>query len=102
MRISTEKRIRLIIFYLKNDLNFVKNWFEILRELVEKEDIIISKRSISNILNRWFETGCLNDKPSESRGINHTLITYEQLSILDRLVSRKQGLSAIKLKKKLK
>ena len=57
MRLSIEKRLRVVQIYEKNHLCFCKNRFEKLRELAESEDIIISVLGLRNIIKKWQTLG---------------------------------------------
>ena len=57
MRHSIEKKLRIIIIYLSNNLSLTNKRFDLLKELCTREDIIISKRSLITIVNRWNKTG---------------------------------------------
>jgi len=57
MRLGIERRSRIVFLYLKHNLNFVKDRYEVLRRFAAQEDIVASKKTISRILNHWFKTG---------------------------------------------
>ena len=57
MRLSIEKRLRVVHIYNKNNLCFCKNQFEKLRELAESEDIIILVLGLTNIIKKWQTLG---------------------------------------------
>ena len=53
MRLSCEKRSRVIELYIKHNLSNQKRKYHILSEHAKKEDIIISSRSVSDIVKKW-------------------------------------------------
>ena len=57
MRLNLGKKFRVISIFLKNELNFVKKRYQVLRQLCANEDIIASEETISKILKKWFKTG---------------------------------------------
>jgi len=56
MRLNLGKKFRVISIFLKNELNFVKKRYQVLRQLCANEDIIASEKKISKILKKWFKT----------------------------------------------
>ena len=57
MRLSIEKRLRVVQIYEQNQLCFSKNRFEKLRELVCSENIIISVIGLRNIIKKLQTSG---------------------------------------------
>ena len=56
MRISIQKKIRVVTIYLNVNLHFKKNRFKILRQLAANEDIETSEQSMKRIVQRWQST----------------------------------------------
>ena len=57
MRLSIEKRQRVIEIYEKNNLHFEKNKFEKLRLLAQNENIIATKLRFRRLITKWLNTG---------------------------------------------
>ena len=57
MRLSIEKRARIVHLYLKHDLAFVKNRFGELRKLALKKDINTSEKTIAKKVKHWLKNG---------------------------------------------
>jgi hypothetical protein len=60
MRLSIEKRQRVIEIYEINNLHFEKNKFEKLRLLAQKESIIATKLTFRRLITKWLSTGKKN------------------------------------------
>ena len=57
MRLSIEKRLRVISIYEKNELFFSKNRFEKLRQLAKAENITIGLLGSRNLIKKWLSLG---------------------------------------------
>ena len=57
MRLSIEKRARLVTLYLKHDLSYVKNRYGVLRNIALREDIVASEKTIGKIIKNWYQEG---------------------------------------------
>ena len=79
MRLSIEKRTRILSLYYKHDLGYLKKRFQKLTNFAAMEDIFISSRRVRDLINKWNETMTIVDKPSINRAILHTRITEQEL-----------------------
>lgn len=57
MRLSIEKRLRIVTIYEKHQLWSVSGKYRILKALLEQEDIKISRQSLSKLIMKWKHTG---------------------------------------------
>ena len=57
MRLSIEKKARVITIYLNERLHFRAQRFRILQQLAEQENILASDRTMRNIINIFQEEG---------------------------------------------
>ena len=62
MRISIQKKIRVVTIYLNVNLHFKKNRFKILRQLAANEDIETSEQSMKRIVQIWKYKGTILQK----------------------------------------
>ena len=117
MRLSIEKRQRVIEIYEKNNLHFEKNKFEKLRLLAQNENIIATKLRFRRLITKWLNTGkkikscycfkifnllklkgMLRNKDGKPRKCK---VTENQLRQLDRMVFNQRDLVAPKLKENI-
>ena len=56
MRLSIERKSRVITIHLKNNFNFKKARYFLSKQLAEEEDIVSSEKSMRRILQKWLET----------------------------------------------
>ena len=56
MRLSIEKRTRILSLYYKHDLGNKKKRFQKLTNFAAMEDIFISSRRVRDLINKWNET----------------------------------------------
>jgi hypothetical protein len=57
MRLSIERKSRVITIYLQNNLHFKKSRYFLLKQLAEEEDIVSSEKSMRRIVQKWLENG---------------------------------------------
>ena len=69
MRLSIEHRRVVITIYLKNNLHLRKNRIDLLRQLALEVDIEASDQTFRKLINKWSETGRLDDNKSTTRNI---------------------------------
>ena len=100
MRLSIEKRTRILSLYYKHDLGEKKR-FQKLTNFAAMEDIFISSRRVRDLINKWNETMSLDDLPSVNRAILHTRVTQQELIDIDRAVYRNRELTGPQLKASL-
>ena len=79
MRLSTEQRIRIVYLYVINKLEIVKNRFEVLRELTQKEDICVSKLTLFKTIKKWQTTYSFCNKRSVNQRLAHTKINNREM-----------------------
>jgi len=65
MRLSIEHRRVVITIYLKNNLHLRKNRIDLLRQLALEVDIEASDQTFRKLINKWSETGRLDDNKSQ-------------------------------------
>jgi len=73
-----------------------KNRIDLLRQLALEVDIQASDQTFRKLINKWSETGRLDDNKSTTRNITQTKINKRKLIALDELVERKPGTSSKK------
>ena len=61
MRLSIEHRRVVITIYLKNNLHLRKNRIDLLRQLALEIDIEASDQTFRKLINKWSETGRLDN-----------------------------------------
>lgn len=101
MRLSIEKRTRILSLYYKHGLGDKKKRFQKLTNFAAMEDIFISSRRVRDLINKWNETMSLDDLPSVNRAILHTRVTQQELIDIDRAVYRNRELTGPQLKASL-
>ena len=69
MRLSIEKRLRIITLYEKYALHFKPKRFEKLTEYAAAEEIFISVRRVRDVVNKWQDTGLVQNIRFENAGI---------------------------------
>ena len=57
MRLSLDKRARVIAIFLNYKLDFLPKRFERLKELAANKDIVASTKTISKLVKNWFING---------------------------------------------
>jgi midasin (ATPase involved in ribosome maturation) len=100
-RLSNSQRIRLTE-YKDNRLYNGKHRFRILHQLAANEKIIISIKSIIKIIKIWTKTVCMHKLESQTRKINKTKITTQQMEKIDKLITRKRELTSLQIRNKLR
>jgi len=61
MRLLIKNRIRIATIYINKDLHFKHKRFQVLKQLVAEENIIAYK-TMKRIVQRWQNTGNLDNK----------------------------------------
>ena len=102
MRLSIEKRLRIITLYEKYALHFKPKRFEKLTEYAAAEEIFISVRRVRDIVNKWEDTGSVQNIRSENAGVRHTKIMENDLIRVERTVYHNREITAPILKAKLR
>ncbi len=62
MRLSIKNRIRIATININKNLNFKPKRFQVLKQLAAKEHIIASDKTMKRIVQRWQNTGNLDNK----------------------------------------
>jgi hypothetical protein len=101
MRLSIEKRIRIVTLYEQNNLWAVHGKYKILRALAAKEDIQISRQGLHGVIEKWKQLRSVANKPSISRALAHTKVTMDELKAIERRVRINRELTALHLKQQL-
>ncbi len=57
MRLSIERKSRVITIYIQNNLHFKKARYFLLKQLSEEENIVSSEKSMRRIVQKWLENG---------------------------------------------
>ena len=92
MRLSTEQRIRIVYLYVINKLEIVKNRFEVLRELAQKEDICVSKLTLFKTIKKWQTTYSFCNKRSVNQRLAHTKINNrEMMRIMNEILKNREA-----------
>ena len=92
MRLSTEQRIRIVYLYVINKLEIVKNRFEVLRELTQKEDICVSKLTLFKTIKKWQTTYSFCNKRSVNQRLAHTKINNrEMMRIMNEILKNREA-----------
>ena len=99
MRLSCDKRSRIIELYLNHNLIHKKK-YSILCDLAKNEDIFISSRRIFDLVKKWEDSGSVADREAPNRGISNTKINTNQLESLDRAIYKKREITSRTLKHK--
>ena len=102
MRLTIEKRLRVVSLYSDHKLHFTLKKYSKLRQLALQENINTSENTLKKVIQRWRYTGNVCHKISLCGAISHTKVTNSQLESLDRLVFRRRESSAKYLKNKLR
>ena len=102
MRLSIEKRFRIIVIFHKHELHFERYKFEKLSNLAQDEDIFISANGARNIVKKWQKTGSIIDLQNESNGTKHTKISNRDIIRLDNAIYKRRDMTAPKLKEQLR
>ena len=56
MRLSIEKRLKIVKIYNENQLHLVKGRFFVLKALAEQEKIFVSIFSLRKLIRKWIRT----------------------------------------------
>ena len=92
MRLSIEQRIRIVYLYVINKLEIVKNRFEVLRELAQKEDICVSKLTLFKTIKKWQTTYSFCNKRSVNQRLAHTKINNrEMMRIMNEILKNREA-----------
>ena len=62
MRLSIKNRIRIATIYINKHLHFKHKRFQVLKQLAAEENIIASDKTMKRIVQRWQNTGNLDNK----------------------------------------
>ena len=95
VRLSLNKRIRVVTLYKKNYLHHMKYRFRILKRLASNEDIFASEKTLRRIVKHYFSTGAVTNKKSLTRSINLMKISQNQLNELDNLIEENKETTAL-------
>ncbi len=57
MRLSLDKRLRIVTIYELNNLHFERGRFRILKLLAANENIICSEYSLRRLIRKYLDTG---------------------------------------------
>ena len=57
MRLSIERKSRVITIYLLNNLHFKKARYFLLKRLAKEENIVSSEKFMRRIVQKWLESG---------------------------------------------
>jgi hypothetical protein len=91
MRLSIDKRNRLVSLYYKHSLHIGS---QRLCELAAKEDIFISTRGASDLIRKWNETGSTSNRPSPNRALAKKKITEYGIQRIDTALFRNRQITA--------
>ena len=94
MRLTLEKRERVVQLFLKYNLAFEKYKYHKLSQYAELGDIQLSERGARNLINKWQQTGSVADLKSPRRGQFRIKITEGDLHRINRAVSYYRELTA--------
>jgi hypothetical protein len=79
MRLSNDKRLRVVILFYENKLDKTKGRFVDLSRIAAIDGIKINKNNARMLIRKWQETGSVSTLASTNRNIAHTKVSYGEL-----------------------